>query len=207
LDALPGRQRVHGPDGPLRARLGSGPKSSSAGAGNLLDDLSAELAPLAEIASDTPRARPQRRAAAAALPARRPAHRAGTLTLSQQKEGLDPGSVTLGDPLGIAGATAEIDDRGVITTTVRAAIYGPPVEPGPLTMPIDLSGQSARCVRPRLYATGNDAGADLPLRTGPADACRGTAQRASTLTLSPKPADLQVTASSQAVRDGVYMAE
>jgi hypothetical protein len=202
-----GTSAFTGPTGLYELGWEAAPKTSSPGAGNLLDDLSAELAPLAEIGSDTP-------SAVAPGPARLPLRlqlagrlaTPGTLKIRLSGAGLDRDRIEVGAPVGIPGARAKIDDRGAITVTVLPGTYGPPGGLGRLTVPVDLSGQSARSVRLWLTAADGDEAAGLPLRTGPAEDCSGTGTTSLRVMLSPEPADLQLTAVSDAVRDGADVA-
>ena len=148
------------------------PKTSSASAGNLLDDIQADLAPLVEIASATPSAVDPD---APLLPLRlRLTGRLitdGILKIALAATELEPEQNRLGDVLGVPGAEATIDDQGVITITVPPGVYGEGGRSSALTLPIDLGGQTVRALELRLSAAGGDNGSDLPLRTGPAESC------------------------------------
>ena len=195
-----------GPTGSYEIGWEGAPKTANAGAGNLLDDASAELSPLVEIGSETPGAIPSDDSTlplhlqiAGRLTA------TGRMTVGLHGAGLDRAAITVADPQGIPGAHAEIDDHGVVTVTVPPGIYGPPSARGALTVPIRLAGSSARHVRLVLAATGG-GDSELPLRIGPAQSCSGAGTSTLTVTLSPQPADRAITANSDAVRDGAYTA-
>ncbi|WP_027008486.1 DUF11 domain-containing protein [Conexibacter woesei] len=173
------------------------------GAGNLLDDVDVELAPLAEIESGTP---------GALDPARRPwplrialsgrLRAAGTLTVALSGAGLDPDAVTVGAPSGVPGAHAAIAG-GDITVAVPPGVYGSPGEPDVVSVPVDLAAAArdgAAHVRAQLTAA-------APARVGPAEDCGGTGTSERTVTLAGVVTDLQVTAVAEAVRGGQYVAE
>ncbi len=191
-----------GPTGSYEIGWEGAPKTANPGSGNLLDNASAALSPLVEISSATPGAiasgespLPLRLQIAGRLTT------TGRMTVTLHGAGLDPASIGVGDPAGIPGARATIDHHGVITVTIPHGIYGPPSTLGALTVPVRLAEPSERHVRLVLAATGGGDGG-LGLRIGPAESCSGTGTAAMTVTLSPRPADLAIRATSDAVRDG-----